>query len=113
MDISEDRRGNGIILALSGRLDATTAKAFEEKVVGTINAGTYRLVIDLSHLDYISSAGLRVFVIAAKRLRGTDGKIVLCSMREHVREVFDLAGFSSLISIYGSRDEACRSTIAE
>jgi anti-sigma B factor antagonist len=113
MDISEDRRGDGMILALSGRLDATTARAFEEKVVGAISSGTHRLIVDLSHLDYISSAGLRVFVIAAKQLRGTNGKIVICSMKDHVREVFDLAGFSSIISIYGSRDEAYQSTIAE
>ena len=78
-----------------------------------ISAGTQRLIVDLSHLDYVSSAGLRVFVLAAKQLRSTDGKIVLCSMKDHVREVFDLTGFSSIISIYASRDEAYQSTIAE
>ena len=108
MDISEDRKADAVILALSGKLDATTAKTFEDRILGVINGGTQRLVVDLSQLDYVSSSGLRVFILAAKRLQTVDGKIVLCSMKDHVRQVFDLAGFSSMLSIYGSRDEAIK-----
>ena len=46
--------------------------------------------------------------IAAKRLQGTDGKIVLCALKDQIRQVFDLAGFSSILPIYGSRDEAIK-----
>jgi anti-anti-sigma factor len=109
MHISEDRKADVVILALSGKLDATTAKTFEEKIIGAINSGGQRLVVDLSQTDFVSSAGLRVFFLAAKRLQGTDGKIVLCSMNDHVRHVFDLAGFSSILSIQGSREEAIKS----
>ena len=109
MDISEDRKADVVILALSGKLDATTAKTFEDRIIGVINSGTPRLVVDLAHLEYISSSGLRVFLLAAKRLQGTQGKIVLCALKDHIRQVFDLAGFSSILSIYGSRDEAFRS----
>ena len=109
MDISEDRKADAVILALSGKLDATTAKTFEDRILGVINGGTQRLVVDLSQLDYVSSSGLRVFILAAKRLQTVDGKIVLCSMKDHVRQVFDLAGFSSMLSIYASRDEAMKS----
>ena len=109
MDISEDRKADAVILALSGKLDATTAKTFEDRILGVINSGTQRLVVDLSQLDYVSSSGLRVFIIAAKRLQTVDGKIVMCSMKDHVRQVFDLAGFSSMLSIYASRDEAIKS----
>jgi anti-sigma B factor antagonist len=108
MDISEDRKADAVILVLSGKLDATTAKTFEDRILGVINSGTQRLVVDLSQLDYVSSSGLRVFIIAAKRLQTVDGKIVLCSMKDNVRQVFDLAGFSSMLSIYGSRDEAIK-----
>ena len=109
MDISEDRKADAVILALSGKLDATTAKTFEDRIFGVINGGTQRLVVDLSQLDYVSSSGLRVFILAAKRLQTVDGKIVLCSLKDHVRQVFDLAGFSSMLSIYASRDEAMKS----
>jgi anti-sigma B factor antagonist len=108
MDISEDRKADAVILALSGKLDATTAKRFEDRILGVINSGTQRLVVDLSQLDYVSSSGLRVLILAAKRLQTVDGKIVLCSMKDHVRQVFDLAGFSSMLSIYASRDEALK-----
>ena len=108
MDISEDRKADAVVLALSGKLDATTAKTFEDKILGLINSGAQRLVVDLTLLDYVSSSGLRVFLLAAKRLQTTDGKIVLCGLQDHVRQVFDLAGFSSILSIYGSRDEAIK-----
>src|SRR5262245_9510794 len=106
MDISEDRKAGAAILALSGKLDATTAKTFEEKILQVINSGAQRLIVDRSLLEYVSSAGLRVFLLAAKRLRANDGKIALCGLQDHIRQVFDLAGFSSTLSIYGSRDEA-------
>jgi anti-anti-sigma factor len=108
MDISEDRKADAVVLGLSGKLDATTAKTFEDKILGVINSGTQRLLVDLSQLEYVSSSGLRVFLLAAKRLQVTDGKIVLCGLQDHVRQVFDLAGFSSILSIYSSRDEAIK-----
>ncbi len=108
IDISEDRRTDAVVLALSGKLDATTAKTFEDKILAEIDSGDRRFVIDLSQLEYVSSSGLRVLLLAAKRLHSTDGKIVLCSLKEHVRQVFDLAGFSSILSLYGSRDEALK-----
>jgi anti-anti-sigma factor len=109
MDISEDRKADAVVLALSGKLDATTAKTFEDKILAVINSGTQRLVVDLSTLEYVSSSGLRVFLLAAKRLQSRDGKVALCGLQDHIRQVFDLAGFSSIFSIYASRDEAIRS----
>ena len=108
MDISEDRKAGAVILALSGKLDATTAKTFEEKILQVISSGAQRLIVDLSLLEYVSSAGLRVFLLAAKRLQPTNGKISLCGLQDHIRQVFDLAGFSSIFSIYSSRDAAIK-----
>ena len=108
MDISEDRKADAVVLALSGKLDALSAKTFEEKILGVIGSGAQRVVVDLAQLEYVSSSGLRVFLLAAKRLQATDGKIVLCGLQDHVRQVFDLAGFSSILPIYGSRDEAIK-----
>jgi len=108
MDISEDRKGDAVILALSGKLDATNAKTFEDKILSLINSGVQRLVVDLSQLEYVSSSGLRVFLVAAKRLQPTDGKFALCGMQDHIRQLFDLAGLSSILSIYGSCAEAVK-----
>jgi anti-anti-sigma factor len=108
MDISEDRKANVVVLALSGKLDATTAKTFEERILGAIDSGARRLVVDLLRLEYVSSSGLRVFLLAAKRLQATDGKMALCGLQDHTRHVFDLAGFSSILSIYSTRDDAVK-----
>jgi anti-sigma B factor antagonist len=106
MEIGERRTADIVTLSLSGKLDTTSAKAFEEKILGQIESGERRIVIDLAQLDYVSSSGLRVFLLASKRLSSANGKIALCSLKDQVKEVFDIAGFSSIFSIYGSPDEA-------
>ena len=109
MNIHEERSDGVLIIGLEGRLDATSSKVFEEKILATIDAGETRLVIDLSQLDYVSSAGLRVFLLASKRLNPAGGKLVLCSLQEPVKEVFEIVGFFSILSILGSKDEALKS----
>ena len=109
MEITERRTADIVTLSLSGKLDTTTAKAFEEKILARIESGDRRFIIDLAQLDYISSSGLRVLVSAAKRLANDNGKIVLCSLREPVREVFNTVGFLSVFPAYGSHDEAISS----
>ena len=118
MEINEHRTADIVTLSLSGKLDGTTAKAFEEKILGQIESGDRRFIIDLAELDYISSAGLRVFALAGKRLDSTNGKLVLCGFKktipyntlnripDPVREVFDTSGFSLIFPSYGSHDDA-------
>ena len=120
MEITERRTTDIVTLSLSGKLDTTTAKAFEEKILGRIESGGRRFVIDLTELEYISSSGLRVFVLAAKRLDNANGKLVLCGFKktipyhtlnrpqDPVREAFDIAGFSTIFSSYGSHDDAIK-----
>ena len=108
MQINEERQGDVLTLGLSGKLDATNAKAFEARILAVIDAGERRLVVDLSRLDYVTSSGLRVFLLAAKRLSSANGKIVLCSLNDSVREVFDIAGFLSILSVCGSHAEALK-----
>jgi anti-sigma B factor antagonist len=108
MEITERKAADIVTLSLSGKLDTTTAKTFEEKILSRIESGDRRIVIDLAQLDYISSAGLRGFILASKRLSSANGKMVLCSLKDPVREVFDIAGFSSIFFIYGSHDDATK-----
>ena len=120
MEITEHKTGDIVTLCLCGKLDTNSAKAFEEKFLTQIESGERRFIIDLAELEYIGSAGLRVFAVASKRLNGVNGKIVLCGFQktvpyntlnrrtDPVREVFDIAGFSSLFSTYGSQDDAIR-----
>lgn len=109
MDITQDRMNGILILRVSGRLNVATWKTFEEKLLATIDAGEKRLVVDLSQVDHISSLGLQVFLLAAKRMGREGGNMVLCALKDHVKEIFEIAGFSSILSIYDSRDEAVKS----
>jgi anti-anti-sigma factor len=109
MDIHEERKDGFLVLGLEGRLDAVSSKMFEEKVLAVIDGGETQFVIDLSKLDYVSSAGLRVFLVASKRLIPAGGKVVLCSLQEPVKQVFDIVGFFSIFSILGSKDAALKS----
>jgi anti-anti-sigma factor len=108
MDIHEERKDGFLILCLEGRLDAVSSKTFEEKVLAVIDGGEKRFVIDLSQVDYVSSAGLRVFLLASKRLNPSGGKVALCSLQEPVKQVFDIVGFYSILSISSSKDEALK-----
>ena len=108
MEITECKTADIVTLCVSGRLDTTTAKTFEDKILGQIESGDRRFIVDLAQLDYISSAGLRVFVLAAKRLNSTNGKMVLCALKDPGQRGVRLAGFSSIFSVYGSHDEAIK-----
>src|SRR5437763_7660145 len=106
MDISTTKDGEILVVGLKGRLDANTAPSLEEKFIGLIDSGEKRFVVEFTELDYISSAGLRVLLMAAKRLKNLSGRIVLASLKDHIKEVFDIAGFSSVLTIYPSEKDA-------
>jgi len=106
MEIKETRDGDVVVLEVDGRLDAGTAGGFEQQVLGLIAAGNKRVVIDGSRMAYISSAGLRVFLMAAKRLTPPAGRFTVGALQAPVREVFDIAGFTSVLSIHDDRASA-------
>ena len=106
MNIVENKNGNIIILAPEGRLDTTTSGDLEKKILSLIEDGEKQFILDFRNLIYISSNGLRVLLLGAKKLKGEGGAIVLCSMKEQIKEVFDCAGFSSIFKIYSTDTEA-------
>ena len=98
---------DGIIeLSISGRLDAVSAVEADKDFNNVIEAGHDRLLINLVDLNYISSAGLRVLLVVAKRIQQNGGKVVLCSLSSNVKEVFEISGFSSIFKIFDNSDEA-------
>jgi len=103
MDLVESKHRDVSIVGVCGRVDASTAPAFEQKLLALIDAGTQRLVIDCTDLDYISSAGLRVLLVAAKRLKSVHGHLALAAVQDPIKEVLDIAGFTSLFPIYTTR----------
>ena len=108
MEIKQEKKDEIIIIGLVGRLDANTAGQLEKKILPLIDEGEKKLLIDFSELEYISSAGLRLLLLTAKRLKNVKGKIVLCSMKEYIKEIFEIAGFTPIFTIRESQDEAVK-----
>ncbi len=106
MTMSIESQGDVAVVVLTGRLDSTNAADTEAQILAQIEAGRPRIVVDASGLDYLSSAGLRVFLVVAKRVKAGGGGLALHSLTDHVREVFEISGFVNVLTVCASRDEA-------
>ena len=91
-----------------GRLDSNTSPDLEERISETMNNGTINMVLDFEALEYISSAGLRIILKTTKDLKRQNGQLILCSMQDYVREVFEISGFDSFLPIAPSLDDALK-----
>ncbi|HPZ08900.1 MAG TPA: STAS domain-containing protein [Candidatus Eremiobacteraeota bacterium] len=109
MEILENKKGDIVFLELKGRFDATTSTEFENKIKGIIKTNEKKMAIDFTSLDYINSSGLRVILMAAKELKKVEGKLVLFAMKDHIKEIFDMTGFTSIISIVKTEEDVVKS----
>lgn len=106
MEITQAKENGIVILELKGRLDTLSSSSLEKRLSDLIEAKEYKLALDFSQLDFISSSGLRVLLAAGKQLKSTSGKMVLFALKDHVKEVFDVAGFTMLFNMFSSQEEA-------
>ena len=97
MRIEKNQEGEKLNLAVIGRLDTTTAPELEQELKESLE-GVNELVLDLAGLEYISSAGLRV-LLAAQRRMNKQGSMKLVNVNELVMEVFEVTGFSDILTI--------------
>lgn len=97
MTIKKEKKGNCLTLTLEGRLDTTTAPELDNEIKGKLD-GIETLVFDVKDLDYVSSAGLRIFLSVQKTMN-KQGKMIVRGVNEVVREVFDVTGFSDILTI--------------
>ncbi len=106
LKMTEERDGKALVFALAGRLDSSTAKDLEEALKQKLDAGEQTILMDMEELDYISSAGLRVVLLAAKRLRASDGRFALSALKGEIRQVFEISGLLRILTVFDSREEA-------
>ena len=106
MNISEAKQGNVTILKVQGKLDATSSPELDKRLADLAESGASRMALDLAGLDYVSSAGLRVFLSAAKRLKQAHGKLALANLSAQVQQIFDIAGFESILPVFKTVKEA-------
>ena len=98
---------NGVkVVSIEGDLDTSTSPKAQEMLSEFVAKGAAKMVIDLEDMNYISSAGLRVLLVLAKQTAAAGGQLSICGLNEMATEVFDISGFSSILSIFTTKDEA-------
>ena len=109
MTLTETKRWPVIILKVQGRLDATSGPEVARGLTASIDGGARQLVLDLFGLEYLSSAGLRVFLAAARQMQRVGGKLALAAVTRPVWEILHMAQFSAIIPLFETLDQACAS----
>jgi anti-anti-sigma factor len=99
MEFAQEQAGDVVIVRLAGRLDSGAARSAEDGFNAALAGGTPRLAVDMTKLDYISSAGLRVLLVVAKKVQQAKGKVALFGLSPNVREVFSVSGFDTIFAI--------------
>jgi anti-anti-sigma factor len=97
------------VIAISGRLDATSAPTFDTSMKELLATPHTRVLVDLSGVTYISSAGLRSVLLLVKHAAASGGRVGLYSASPQVAEVIEISGFPSLLDVYPDRESAFRS----
>jgi anti-anti-sigma factor len=108
MNVQGDKEEGVLTVAVDGKIDGATAPDLESRLVEWLDQGENRIVLDLREVYYISSAGLRVVLMGAKRLQNK-GRLVLAGLKPEVKEIFEMAGFDTILDFYdqpGSAREA-------
>ncbi|NUU03319.1 STAS domain-containing protein [Herbaspirillum robiniae] len=106
MNITFEKAGEILQVGLEGKISSVNAAQVEADLLAQIAKGESDLLVDMGRLDYISSAGLRVVLLVAKKLKQSGGVLVLFGMQSQIREVFDISGFLSILTVTDTREQA-------
>ena len=106
MEITTEHLERIVVVRITGRFYSSDAQAVEDGLTAALGRGAPHLAVDMTELDYISSAGLRVLLKLAKQIQKTKGKVVLFGLRPHVRKVFSISAFDRIFSIHVDRAAA-------
>ena len=109
MDIISTEQGSIMIVAIAGSMDALTSPTLTDYLDKQIQAGHAKLVLDVTGLEYTSSAGLRALLIAVKEARQHAGDLRVAGVRPNVRKVLEMSGFTSILKIYPAVADAVQS----
>jgi anti-sigma B factor antagonist len=106
MNITTREQDGITIVDLAGRLDTNTAPHAEEALSAILETGASKLLLNFEKLDFVSSAGLRIVLATAKKMKSTKGELQMCALNEIVAEVFEISGFAMLFKIHATADDA-------
>jgi len=105
VELTETHQGRVLIIAPRGRIDSSTAPAFEKQLMERLAHHSF-LVLDFSAVDFLSSAGLRLLILAAKQINQDEGRLILCGVSQPIHDILEISGFLGLIEVVDSRAQA-------
>jgi anti-anti-sigma factor len=105
MNIKKEKIENFIILNIKGRVDTIHSVELEAEVNQMFESGEKHVIFNCSKMNYISSSGLRVFLIAQKKVISLKGTLYLCNLQPAIMEIFKISGFSNLFKIYDTQED--------
>ncbi len=94
------------IFELIGKLDSTNSQTFKDELLAELDSDKLKIIFDCTGLEFLSSAGIRIFYLAAQKIKNFDAKIVFCNANENIQRVFEIIDFASDFSVCNSLDEA-------
>ena len=97
-----------VVVALKGDLDTNTSPVAEVEINKSLEKGTKKMLINLEDTRYVSSAGLRIFLATAKKIMANSGRVILCHPNAIVKEILDMSGFSTIIDVKATVEEALK-----
>jgi anti-anti-sigma factor len=106
IDVKKDQKV--LIVSVQGRMDTVSAPEFQKRMEDLLDQGETGIVMDFGNLEYVSSAGLRSILVAAKKAKSLGGGVSCCSLQDMVRKVFDVSGFTGLLPVFDSMEEALK-----
>jgi len=95
-----------VVIRLIGNLDTNTAPDAEAEINSWLEKGSQKMILNLEEAKYVSSAGLRIFLATAKKMTASGGAVKLCSANEVVQEILDISGFSTILDVKSTEEEA-------
>jgi anti-sigma B factor antagonist len=116
MNVNARRFGNAEVLHVSGRLDQDTCEAFRVDLAKHVEASARdggAIVLDLAQLEYVSSAGLRCFMLASRQAKAQSGRIYVAALQPMVGEIFEISHFNLVFRVFPSVREALAAVSAE
>ena len=106
LEVKTNELNDVVVVELLGNLDTNTAPKAEAEINTWLEKGAKKMVINLEQTNYVSSAGLRIFLATAKKMTASGGAVKLCAPNEVVQEILDISGFSSILDVRGSEEDA-------
>ncbi len=106
MDIKVREKGDTSIVEIAGRIDTVTSPDAEVAINKVLDGGCSKIIINLGETEYMSSSGLRVLLVTAKKISAISGKLKICQPNPVVKEILDISGFSTILDVHETESSA-------